>query len=312
MIHETLRETEDDSGFALFIVLGFLLLATAITAPFLVGARIGALVTRNTTQSTREKIMLRGLVEMAGVRFFERYQDRDFQVASRVDCPAADPGAPDVRFYFLDHSGLIDLNAADADVLETGFESLDMAPDKAAALATEVIRFRSVDAGTAAATGQKYLPGGYKHGLFEDTSELQDLMHGSGVALSDISRTFTVHSGTGTVDDAAAQGGLQERLANLTASERFFVVTDARRGNALTVKVELTRVGAQTVSSSAIVAPGQNAGEVRFVGPTSFERESGQTRPIKREPDIACAAKSRSRSRSPSEASSSIVMLVST
>ena len=42
---------------------------------------------------------------------------------------------------------MIDLNAASAEVLAIGFESLAMARDKAAALAGEVVRFRTVDIG---------------------------------------------------------------------------------------------------------------------------------------------------------------------
>ena len=47
--------------------------------------------------------------------------------------------------------------------------------------------------------------GGYKHALFERSAELQDLLADISIAQHDVERAFTVHSGTGTVDEAAAQ-----------------------------------------------------------------------------------------------------------
>ena len=82
-------KSDADRGFALVTVLAFLLMAAAFAAPFLAGARIQALVTRNTGQFTQEKILLRGLIEMAGTRFFELYQNRDIEAASAVPLPGS-------------------------------------------------------------------------------------------------------------------------------------------------------------------------------------------------------------------------------
>jgi hypothetical protein len=265
-------KSDSDRGFALVIVLTFLLLAAAVTTPFLVGAKIQALVTRNTGQSTREKIVLRGLIEVAGTRFFELYQNRDIKVASSVYCPATGFSRPDVTFHFQDHSGLIDVNAASAEVMTIGFESLAITHNKAVALAGEAVRFRSVNDGQRDIDGLTAPSGGYKHALFERSVELQDLLAGINIPQDDIERVFTVHSGTGTVDEAASQGVLLEKLGALKAGERFFVVSDVRRGGALTVEAELVYGNGGSISGSAVLSPGDTAGHARLLEPPTFHR----------------------------------------
>jgi general secretion pathway protein K len=272
-MNEASSATPDaDTGFALAVVLAFLLLAAAFAAPFLTEAKIQALVTRNTGQSIREKVLLRGLIEMAGTRFFELYQDRNTDVASAVRCPAAGLGRTDVIFHFQDHSGLIDLNAAAAEVLAIGFESLAIRRGDAVRLAGDVVRFRSVDDGQRL-TGERTPPrGGHKHALFERSAELLDFPAGIDIGLDEIDSVFTVHSGTGTVDDAAARGALSAQLGALKAGERFFVVSDVRRGAALTVEAELVSANGRSVSGRAVLAPSGTSAPPLFLEPVSFHR----------------------------------------
>jgi general secretion pathway protein K len=279
MSGESAEEPDSDMGFALAVVLAYLLMAAAFATPFLTGAKIQALVTRNNSQSTREKILLRGLVEMAGARFFELYQDRRIDIATAVHCPAASPGGPDVFFHFQDHSGLIDLNAASPEVLAVGFESMAIGRDPSVKLASEAVWFRSVDTGQRT-EGELTPPrGGYKHALFENSAELLDLLAGIDVRKVQVDRVFTVHSGTGTVDEAAAQGALLARLGALRSGERFFVVSDVRRGSALTVEVEIAAGNGREYSGRAVLAPGETSGQARFLEPPSFRRSAKKTAP---------------------------------
>jgi hypothetical protein len=264
------EKTGSDSGFALAVVLAFLLLSAAFTIPFLTGAKIQSLVTRNTGQFAREKVALRGLIELAGTRFFERYQNRDISPVTAVRCRAEGPGGAAVYFHLQDHSGLIDLNAASAEVLAFGFESLAIERGEAARLGMEAVRFRSVDDGQRSGNERELPQGRYKHALFERTIELHDVLGGVNIEQEEIDRVFTVHSGTGTVDEAAAQGGLSARLVALKEAERFFVVSDVRRGGALTVKVDLTYANRRTVFGSSVLAPGERSGRARFLEPLSF------------------------------------------
>jgi general secretion pathway protein K len=283
------ERSDSEGGFALVVVLAFLLMAAAFTATFLAGARIHALVTRNTGQLTREKILLRGLIEIAGTRFFELYQNRDNDVASAVRCPAARPDRPDVIFRFQDHSGLIDLNAASAEVLAIGFESLAIKRDEAAALAAKAVRFRSVDDGQLPKVEQAPPRGGHKHALFERSAELMDLTAELDIAQEDFDQVFTVHSGTGTVDEAASQGLLLQRLGALKAGERFFIVSGVRRGAALTVEAELDSGDGREIWVSAVFAPSDTAGQARFLEPPSFRRSVKKTVPGSAGSDSACA-----------------------
>lgn len=268
-----------DTGFALVAVLAFLLIAAAFSAPFLTGAKTQALVTRNTGQLTRDKILLRGLIEMAGTRFFELYQKRDLDTASSVLCPASGPDRPDIILHFQDHSGLIDLNAASAETLAIGFESLTIERDEAARLAAEAVRFRSVDAVQTPRSQLAPPRGGYKHALFELTAELADLLAGINVSRDAIDAVFTVHSGTGTVDEAAARGPLLARFGALKAGERFFIVSDVRRGSAVTVEAALVFKNGRSASASAVLAPGETSGQAFFLEPLSFERSAKKQRP---------------------------------
>lgn len=268
-----------DTGFALVAVLAFLLVTAAFTTPFLASAKIQALVTRNTGQLTREKILLRGLIEVAGVRFFELYQNRGIATASAVRCPAGNSSGPDIIFHFQDHSGLIDLNAASADLLTLGFESLAIGRDEAAAVGSEAVRFRSVDGGQRFASDRTPPRGGHKHALFERTGELQDLLVEMNIAQNDIERVFTVHSGAGTVDESASQGALLAKLQALKAGERYFVVNNVRRGAALTVEAELAVASGRRVSGSAVLAPAEISGQVRFLEPLSLGRAPKKTTP---------------------------------
>ena len=268
----TAAQSSRDSGFALLVVLSFLLMATALTTPFVTGAHVQALVTRNSSQSAREEILLRGLVEMAATRYIELYENPDAQSVTDVICPAPHAGLPDIAFHFQDHRGLIDLNAASQDVLAIGFEALSMKHDDAEKLASEAVRFRSADSGQNSAPNGAVPLGGYKHGLFETTAELTDLYAFPRVQADAVNRVFSVHSGTGTVDRTAAQGELLERLAQLKENESYFVVNDARRGTAFSVTVSLAVNGRWQASGGAVLAPSENPMAPRWLEPFVFER----------------------------------------
>jgi general secretion pathway protein K len=283
MASEGAPKGTSEGGFALFIVLSFLLIAASVTTPLLTGAKIQAMVTRNTWNATREKFIYRGLLEMAGVRYFERYQDRENK-------PATDVGCADVTFHFQDHSGLIDLNAASAEVLAVGFESLGLNKIQAVALAGEVIRFRSVSLGLSQLSGLAEPKNGYKNALFESTAELLELSEAAGVTLDGRDGIFTVHSGTGTVDEAAAQGRLLKKLEALSAAERFFLVHDVRRGNAVTVTVALRADKRRRALARATIGTAPVAGTVRFLSPVSLQFEAAEAQDDIDPPSAACGA----------------------
>jgi hypothetical protein len=271
-----------DGGFALFVVLSFMLIAAAVTAPLLMGAKIQAMVTRNTWNATKGRIAHRGLLEMAGVRYFERYQDRTAAPAISVSCPG-------VTFRFQDHGGLIDLNASSAEVMAIGFESLGLTSVQAGGLAEEVVRFRSVNTGLPDVGGISPPKHGYKHALFENTVELLELLETSGAKLTGVDDVFTVHSGTGTVDVTASQGRLAATLETLNASERFFLVNDVRRSNAVTITVAMRSNRAQPSLAHAVIGMAPSSAEARFLSPVSYQSQVKSARDDLPPPSLDCA-----------------------
>ena len=282
------RRSSRDSGFALVVVLSFLLIAAALTTPFVTGAHVQALATRNSSRTAREEILLRGLVEMAATRYIELYENPDAQSVTDVICPAPHVGRPDIAFHFQDHRGLIDLNAASQDVLVIGFEALSLERNEAEKLASEAVRFRSVESGQNSVPSGAVPRYGYKRGLFESTAELTDLAAFPRVQAGAVNRVFSVHSGTGTVDRTAAQGELLARLAGLKENDSYFVVNDARRGTAFTVTASLRTNDRRQVSGSAIMGQGENLPSPRLLEPLVFERGFAKGSPVANPGAIAC------------------------
>ncbi len=264
------RDT-DESGFALFVVLSFLLIAAAITTPFLASARIEALVSRNSGQAIRDKVLLQGLLDVAALRYFERYQDTQSKPVRHVDCKFSNL---DLAFDFQDHSGLIDLNAAAAEVLAMGFQSLGLDASKATAISNEIVRFRSVY-DQASPQGASPPPrNGYKNALFEHVSELSDLLAPAGLSIPNLGNTFTVHSGSGTIDEAAAPDRLLAEIDKRPVIDRYFVVHDTRRTNAVTISVIMQKSGKHKTSAEGIFGRSQNGLGILSLGPVVLETTS--------------------------------------
>jgi general secretion pathway protein K len=268
MIRIANKDDAKESGFALFIVLSFLLIAAAVTTPFLASARIEALVSRNSSQLTRDKVLIEGLLDVAALRYFELYQSSQSKPARHVECQFS---KLTLIFHFQDHSGLIDLNAASADVLALGFQSYGYDTAKAQAISNEIIRYRSVDNGTEQQGGILAPRNGYKHALFEHVFELNDLLVPAELAIQKPGDIFTVHSGTGTVDEAAAPDPLLAEIEKRSVVDRYFVVNDTRRTNAITVSASMRKPGMLETNAEAIVGRGANGAGIKAFGPTVLE-----------------------------------------
>lgn len=264
MTCKTASRPQSEGGFALVIVLSFLLIAATVTTPFLISARLDALVSRNNGQTTRDKILLTGLTKVAALRYFERTQTS--LRARHISC-ALDPAT--ITFSIQDHSGLIDLNAASPEVLSVGFASLGLAPGIAATLANHVVEYRSLAPATPPASPAR---NGYKHAWFEHVSELQDLMVPAFPTAKHVDEVFTVHSGTGTVDRAAASPRLLAALELVSPLERYFLVNDTRRTNAITITATLRREKHPLVVSHATLGPGRTSASVQFIGPLILDK----------------------------------------
>jgi general secretion pathway protein K len=278
---------KNDAGFALFIVLSFLLIATAVTVPFLTNARIAALVSRNTGQFTHDKLLLRGLLQVTAIRYFELYRKTENRPAGAVDCNFA---GLSFNLNIQDHSGLIDLNAASADVLSLGFQSFDIPTETAQILANNVVKYRSVDTLATAQPGDLVVRNGYKNALFEHVDELYDLLTAAKIAIKNIESVFTIYSGTGTVDEAAAPQQLLAVIEKRAAVDRYFIVNDTRRANAITVSVSMKRADAPQTFAKAIFGRNQNNLGLVSLSPLSLARTSESVSDLNRNKPVACEA----------------------
>jgi general secretion pathway protein K len=287
MMPATKKGAKNDAGFALFVVLSFLLIATAITVPFLTNARIDALVSRNAGQFTHEKVLLRGLLQVTAIRYFELYQKTENRPAGAVNCNFA---GLSLNLNIQDHSGLIDLNAASVDVLSLGFQSFDIPTETAQILANSVVKYRSVDNLIAAQPGDLAVRNGYKNALFEHVDELHDLLAAANVYIKNIDTVFTIHSGTGTVDEAAAPKQLLAAIEKRAAVDRYFIVNDTRRTNAITVSASIKRADAPQTFAKAIFGRNQNILGLVSLSPVSLARTSEGQADLNRDKPVACEA----------------------
>jgi general secretion pathway protein K len=111
-----------DAGFALLVVLAFLVLAASIATPFLTSTRTYAFATRNVAKAAIGGEQLRGAIAIAATGYAARALDGT-DLPKQVTCAMSQPGIT-IAFDFQNHAGLVDLNAASAEALKTGFLAL--------------------------------------------------------------------------------------------------------------------------------------------------------------------------------------------
>lgn len=191
----------------------FLLVVSAVVAPFSMAAWSRSRVAANQVQKARHDLLAEGLANVLAARAARTGSSEAlFRRREPIACSA---GAWNIRARLQAHSGLIDLNAADRQLLEVGFVSLGLEKRSAEELAIAVEYFRSgASAFTAAATQTVHVAGGYKQASFESVAELPDFSGLQDVALSDLYRTFTVNSRAGSIDAGNATKLLATHVLN--------------------------------------------------------------------------------------------------
>jgi hypothetical protein len=285
MMQATDKKVKSDAGFALFVVLSFLLIATSVTVPFLMNSKISALVSRNTVQTTREKELLRGILLVTALRYYELYQIRQSRPVRAVSCVFPEIS---LSLNIQDHSGLIDLNAASADLLSLGFLSYDLPSLTALRLAETVVRFRSVDAAISSPENGLAVRNGYKNALFEDVEELHDLLVAANTPIANLHHVFTVQSGTGTIDAATAPKQLLAVIEERPAIDRYFLVNDTRRINAISVFVEISNQNGSETSARATFGPSGNEALPVFLSPVKLNQKSDAREASARDGKVNC------------------------
>lgn len=224
----------DDAGFALAVVLAFLLLAGTIATPFFLLARQYAFVSRNAVAAVRRATAAEGMLQLAAQRYMEHARVDD-RLPSRVECRMEAPsGQIDFLFHFQNHAGLIDLNAASPELMQIGFASLGADNATAEKLAALADTYRSANI-TGIDDNGSGIVGGPKHSAFETVSELFDFPLPAATSREDLESVFTVLSRSGFVDRGSASSRLKDAFALRSTGELPFLIEDAQSAPAVTV-----------------------------------------------------------------------------
>lgn len=232
------------SGFALFVVLMFLMLAAAIATPFFSTARDYAFIQRNVSQTSRERSASEGLLSLSAQRYFE-LAGRQERLPAQVSCKAGNNGET-MLVSFQNHLGLIDLNAASSQLLRLGFVALGVDDSAAMQLATVTESYRSPE--PAGRPGDSIWPifGGLKNAPFESSAELLDFGLPQGVDAEALGGVFTVHAGVDGIDEGFASPHLAKALGATSA------------GGALSPSAGATPVPAVTVTVHFVMSNGRH------------------------------------------------------
>ncbi|MER8963829.1 hypothetical protein [Mesorhizobium sp. M0701] len=231
------EDENGNAGFSLVAVLVFMLIVSAIVVPFAVTAKTRLMMANNEIEQERLSLLAEGLAnvvssELADGSATEKLPP-DFTPAS---CRSGE-FIFDVRIQ--DHSGLIDLNAADARLLSLGFASLGFDRPASEELAQAAIQFRgntnafAAPAETVTSVG----PAQNKMAPFESVSELQEFSALASTPLHDLDDVFTVFSKRGTLGLDHAPSPLRTVLAGASGSGAS---TTQEAGEAPAYSVEVT------------------------------------------------------------------------
>ncbi|RWM12888.1 MAG: hypothetical protein EOR72_20445 [Mesorhizobium sp.] len=259
------------SGFALFVVLSFLLLLASISVGFFSSARNFAFISRNLMQTARDDAVAKSFVLLAAQRYLEWVKTKG-EAPRVVSCSLAGRYSR-VEVTFRNHAGLVDLNAASPDLLQVGFTAIGANGDDAKRLAATVEAYRMIDPSNASSDLELSVDGGLKHGLFESVSELLDFELPAGVNAFVLNDVFTVQSGSGTVDGRYLSSRVQSAIKALAREGSPFVNSTGKGLPAFTVFATVWSTGQVATRASAIYLPGE--GDVaKRTGPIDMDRRA--------------------------------------
>lgn len=206
------RVVAADEGFALVAVLVFMLVVSAVVAPFALTARTRLMIASNQMEHERLTLLAEGLANVVSAELIQGLWPAAWK--QNFEAVACRSGAFSFEVQVQNHAGLIDLNASDRRNLALGFMSVGLSPDISGSLADMVIRSRSPASIFGLVSSVQSETESNKHAPFESVSELQEFTLISAVPLADLYGIFTVNSKQGAVDLDDAPKALLEFLAH--------------------------------------------------------------------------------------------------
>lgn len=209
------KETIAEDGYALVVVLSFLLIASFLTAPFFLTAKLRLLKAKARYDHAQERLLLISLAKSSMALF--REQKIPFQLPIEAQCRRENSI---LYLVAIDQSGLVDLNAAQSDLLKLGLFALGFQGDSVEILARSIVAYRSIERLGELASAKLSKPlAGLKNGPFDHVAELYEFADFLGIPLWKISQVFTVSNKRGTVVTESAVGKLQQILTSVSRAE---------------------------------------------------------------------------------------------
>lgn len=263
-------KADRDQGFALFVVLAFLLIAAAAAVPFFSIARQYAFISRNVTLGVKERMLSEAILRVAAQRYSEVANGPD-GVPVTITCKLSG-SYPGLLISYRNHAGLIDLNAASKELLTLGFRVLGADEDAAGKLASATEAYRSVNTDGAPDDPSFAVAGGLKHAPFEGASELLDFELPKGVSAEMIESVFTVYSQSGTIDRRYSIPRLRKLIETLPQTSSSI---DGSPSAAVTTEIRLDTGRDRAIRARAIYTAGLEGAPARRNGPAAVDVASG-------------------------------------
>ena len=238
-------------------VLVFLLVVSAITSTYALAAWTQRTVAANELQVQRLNLLAQGLTNVLAARLSVEGSDTKLPLNFEpVTCRTNDLA---IVTRLQGHSGLIDLNAADHDLLALGFASLGVGAETSRDMSIAVEYFRSGASIFAAAAKAKVdVAGGYKFAQFESVAELQDFAPLRMIPLTALYQTFTVNARSGVFVPAEAPAA----LAAATIGKVPASATRRSPEPAFTIGVAISRRGSPIVGSAGYIFEDRSDGSI--------------------------------------------------
>lgn len=213
----------DEDGFALLAVLGFMLLLAMILMPFAASSRIQALTSAYEYHRTRMNYAAEALNGYLSYRLASDDRWRSLADRNELSSAVCKTGRLILGVSVIPGAELVDLNTAEAELLVEGFRQVGLNADQSQRMAEAVAAFRSP--AQPAVLPDENVANGFKHGPFEDIAEMHDIVFLRSVSLNALSRVFTTDGGWSVSSKGVEASRTSERYRIETA-----VFDGARRG----------------------------------------------------------------------------------
>jgi general secretion pathway protein K len=178
------------------------LLAAATQALLLTSAQLN----RRAWDHARADAVLDATITRAVLGIADKREVQRWQVDGAPQSFTFDGLAIEVRIQ--DQLGLIDINAADASMIQRLLQACDLTEDEASKLTNNIVDWRTSTSGTANATDDAYAAAGHsyrpRHGAFQSTDELRLVLGMTPEIFRRIEHAITVHNGHPAFEPATA------------------------------------------------------------------------------------------------------------